>query len=29
MVHVNAFASDDPRVIWAVHHHEGMEEMHH
>lgn len=20
MVHVNAFASDDPRVIWAVHH---------
>jgi len=29
MVHVNAFASDDPRVIWAAHHHEGMEEMHH
>ncbi len=29
MVHVNAFASDDPRVIWAPHHHEGMEEMHH
>src|SRR6266853_1660373 len=29
MVHVNAFASDDPRVIWAVHHHEGMEETHH
>jgi len=29
MVHVNAFASDDPRVIWPVHHHDGMEEMHH
>ena len=29
MVHVNAFTSDDPRVIWAVHHHEGMEEMRH
>jgi hypothetical protein len=29
MVHVNAFASDDPRVIWAVHHHAGTEEMHH
>lgn len=29
MVHVNAFASDDPRVIWATHHREGMEEMHH
>jgi hypothetical protein len=29
MVHVNAFASDDPRVIWATHHAEGMAEMHH